>query len=154
MSRVHLALNVDDLAEAIKFYSKLFNTAPAKVKPGYANFALTEPPLKLVLIENRGRDGTLNHLGIEVESSNAVHAEIARLTNAGIFTDEELGATCCFAKQDKVWVTGPTGEKWEVYTVVADSESFGVDSPALANVDGTGSSCCTAATSHSTESEA
>ena len=83
MSRVQLALNVDDLDEAIAFYSKLFNTAPAKVKPGYANFAVAEPPLKLVLIENRGHGGTLNHLGVEVESSDAVHAEIARLTNEG-----------------------------------------------------------------------
>ncbi len=122
MSRAQLALNVDDLDEAITFYSKLFNTAPAKVKPGYANFAVTEPPLKLVLIENPGHGGTLNHLGVEVESSDAVHAEIARLTNEGLFTDEEIGTTCCFATQDKVWVTGPAGEKWEVYTVLADSE--------------------------------
>ena len=152
MSRAQLALNVDDLDDAITFYSKLFNTAPAKVKPGYANFAVTEPPLKLVLIENRGHGGTLNHLGVEVESSDAVHAEIARLTNEGLFTDEELGSTCCFAKQDKVWVTGSAGEKWEVYTVLADSESFGAESPALANLDGTGS-CCIGGTSDNTASE-
>lgn len=131
MSRAQLALNVDDLDQAIEFYSKLFDTAPAKVKPGYANFAVTEPPLKLVLIENPGHGGTLNHLGVEVESSQTVHAEIARLTDAGLFTEEEIGTTCCFATQDKVWVTGPAGEKWEVYTVLADSESFGTDSPAL-----------------------
>jgi catechol 2,3-dioxygenase-like lactoylglutathione lyase family enzyme len=125
MSRVQLALNVDHLDEAITFYSKLFNTSPAKVKPGYANFAITEPPLKLVLIENSGSGGTLNHLGIEVESSGAVHAEIARLTDEGMFTEEEIGTTCCFATQDKVWVTGPGGERWEVYTVLADSETFG-----------------------------
>jgi catechol 2,3-dioxygenase-like lactoylglutathione lyase family enzyme len=125
MSRAQLALNVDDLDEAITFYSKLFNTSPAKVKPGYANFAVTEPPMKLVLIENPGHGGTLNHLGVEVESSEAVHAEIARLANEGMFTEEEIGTTCCFATQDKVWVTGPAGEKWEVYTVLADSESFG-----------------------------
>jgi catechol 2,3-dioxygenase-like lactoylglutathione lyase family enzyme len=147
MSRAQLALNVDDLDDAVAFYSKLFNTAPAKVKPGYANFAVTEPPLKLVLIENRGHGGTLNHLGVEVESSDAVDAEIARLTGEGLFTDEEIGTTCCFAKQDKVWVTGPAGEKWEVYNVVADSESFGADSPVLANTDGTGSACCTGTTS-------
>jgi catechol 2,3-dioxygenase-like lactoylglutathione lyase family enzyme len=147
MSRAQLALNVDDLDEAIAFYSKLFNTAPAKVKPGYANFAVTEPPLKLVLIENHGHGGTLNHLGVEVESSDAVHAEIARLTGEGLFTDEEIGTTCCFAKQDKVWVTGPAGVKWEVYSVVAESESFGADSPVLANTDGTGSACCTGTTS-------
>jgi hypothetical protein len=150
MSRAQLALNVDDLDEAITFYSKLFNTPAAKVKPGYANFAVTEPPLKLVLIENRGHGGTLNHLGIEVESSDAVHAEIARLTDEDLFTDEELGTTCCFATQDKVWVTGPAGEKWEVYAVLADSESFGADSSALANSGGTGSGCCTAATGDNT----
>jgi catechol 2,3-dioxygenase-like lactoylglutathione lyase family enzyme len=133
MSRAQLALNVDDLDEAITFYSKLLNTGPDKVKPGYANFAITEPPLKLVLIENRGRGGTLNHLGIEVESSDAVHAEIGRLTNEGLFTEEELGTTCCFATQDKLWVTGPAGEKWEIYTVLADSESLGSDSPILTN---------------------
>ena len=91
MSRAQLALNVDDLDEAITFYSKLFNTTPAKVKPGYANFAVAEPPLKLVLIENPGHGGTLNHLGVEVEVSEAVHAEIARLSGEGMFTDEEIG---------------------------------------------------------------
>lgn len=125
MSRVQLALNVDDLGAAITFYSKLFNTGPAKVKPGYANFAVAEPPLKLVLLENPGSGGTINHLGIEVESSQDVHSEIVRLAGEGLFTDEELGSTCCFATQDKVWVTGPAGEKWEVYTVLADSETFG-----------------------------
>ncbi len=123
MPRAQLALNVDDLDEAITFYSKLFNIAPAKIKPGYANFAVTQPPLKLVLIENPGHGGTLNHLGVEVESSEAVHAEIARLADQGMFTEEEMGTTCCFATQDKVWVTGPAGERWEVYTVLADSDS-------------------------------
>ena len=127
MSRAQLALNVDDLDEAITFYSKLFNTAPAKVKAGYANFAVAEPPLKLVLIENPGHGGTLNHLGIEVESSDIVHQEIARLTDEGMFTDAEIGTTCCFATQDKVWVAGPAGERWEVYTVLADTETFGPD---------------------------
>ncbi|MCV7225023.1 ArsI/CadI family heavy metal resistance metalloenzyme [Mycolicibacterium komossense] len=125
MSRAQLALNVDDLDEAIRFYSTLFNTTPAKVKTGYANFAIVEPPLKLVLLENPGKGGTINHLGVEVASSDAVHAEIARLTDEGMFTEEEIGSTCCFATQDKVWVTGPAGEKWEVYTVLADSDTFG-----------------------------
>jgi catechol 2,3-dioxygenase-like lactoylglutathione lyase family enzyme len=125
MSRVQLALNVDDLDAAITFYSKLFNTEPAKVKDGYANFAIAEPPLKLVLLENPGHGGTLNHLGVEVASSDQVHAEIARLAGEGLFTAEEIGTTCCFATQDKVWVTGPAGEKWEVYTVLADSDTFG-----------------------------
>jgi catechol 2,3-dioxygenase-like lactoylglutathione lyase family enzyme len=133
MSRVQLALNVDDLDEAITFYSKLFNTEPAKRKDGYANFAIAEPPLKLVLLQNPGQGGTINHLGVEVQSSDQVHTEIARLADEGLFTEEEMGTTCCFAKQDKVWVTGPAGEKWEVYTVLADSETFGSQTPA---------SCC------------
>jgi catechol 2,3-dioxygenase-like lactoylglutathione lyase family enzyme len=122
---VQLALNVDNLDEAVTFYSKLFNTEPAKLKDGYANFAIADPALKLVLLENPGHDGILNHLGVEVESSDTVHAEIARLTEEGMFTEEELGTTCCFATQDKVWVSGPSGEKWEIYTVLADSETFG-----------------------------
>ncbi len=142
MSRAQLALNVDNLDDAITFYSKLFNTAPAKVKPGYANFAVTEPPLKLVLIENPGQGGTLNHLGVEVESSEAVHAEIARLAEEGMFTQEEMGTTCCFATQDKVWVTGPAGEKWEVYTVLADSDTFASAPPDGENTDGDDSLCC------------
>jgi catechol 2,3-dioxygenase-like lactoylglutathione lyase family enzyme len=146
MSRAQLALNVDDLEEAIRFYSGLFNTAPAKVRPGYANFAVADPPLKLVLIENPGHGGTLNHLGVEVESSDAVHAEIARLTAEGMFTEEEIGTTCCFATQDKVWVTGPAGEKWEVYTVLADSESFGVNSAAVDDAECGAGVCCAGAT--------
>ncbi|OBI87183.1 ArsI/CadI family heavy metal resistance metalloenzyme [Mycobacterium asiaticum] len=142
MSRVQLALNVDDLDQAVAFYSKLFDTPPAKVKPGYANFAVAEPPLKLVLIENPGHGGTLNHLGVEVESSAAVHSEIARLADEGLFTEEEIGTTCCFARQDKVWVTGPADEKWEVYTVLADSDTFGADSPA--SDDSQPQTCCTA----------
>lgn len=124
MSRVQLALNVDDLDAAITFYSTLFGAAPAKVKPGYANFAITDPPLKLVLLENPGSGGTLNHLGVEVESSDQVRGEIARLTDEGLFTEEEIGTTCCFALQDKVWVTAPGGERWEVYTKLADTENF------------------------------
>lgn len=141
MSRVQLALNVDNLFEAILFYSKLFNTKPAKVKPGYANFAITEPPLKLVLIENPGHGGSVNHLGVEVESSDTVHAEIARLTDEDLLTEEEINTTCCFATQDKVWVTAPSGEKWEIYTVLADSDTFGTGHDLL-TADGTGRGCC------------
>ena len=140
MSRVQLALNVDDLGEAIAFYSRLFDAAPAKVKHGYANFVIAEPPLKLVLLENPGQGGTINHLGVEVESSEIVHAEIARLAGAGLFTDEEIGTTCCFATQDKVWVTGPAGEKWEVYTVLADSDTFG--GGAAVKKAGAATTCC------------
>jgi catechol 2,3-dioxygenase-like lactoylglutathione lyase family enzyme len=131
MSRVQLALNVDDLEQAVTFYSKLFGAEPAKRKPGYANFAITEPPLKLVLLENPGKGGSINHLGVEVASSHEVHAEIARLSGEGLFTDEEMGTTCCFATQDKVWVTGPAGERWEVYTVLADSDTFGASPQTL-----------------------
>ncbi|HXB86269.1 ArsI/CadI family heavy metal resistance metalloenzyme, partial [Mycobacterium sp.] len=97
--------------------------------------AVVEPPLKLVLLENPGHGGTLNHLGVEVGTSDTVHTEIARLTDEGLFTQEELNTTCCFAAQDKVWVTSPSGERWEVYTVLADSDTFG------SNADQT---CCTA----------
>ncbi|OFB36644.1 glyoxalase [Mycolicibacterium sp. (ex Dasyatis americana)] len=152
MSRVQLALNVDDLDEAITFYTKLFGVEPAKVKPGYANFAVAEPPLKLVLLENPGKGGTINHLGVEVESSDKVHAEIARLTGEGLFTDEKIGTTCCFATQDKVWVTGPAGEKWEVYTVLADSETFGT-SPQL-RADGETGVCCGGTAAAEAEPEA
>ena len=141
MSRMQLALNVDDLDAAITFYSKLFATKPAKVKPGYANFAIANPPLKLVLLENPGQGGTLNHLGVEVESSHVVHGEIARLTDEGMFTEEEIGTTCCFATQDKVWVTGPGGERWEVYTVLADSETFFAPIPVEAVKSAPGGCC-------------
>ena len=141
MSRVQLALNVDNLAEGVAFYSKLFNSEPAKLKEGYANFAIADPPLKLVLIENPGHGGSINHLGVEVEASEQVHAEIGRLAGEGLFTEEEIGTTCCFATQDKVWVTGPGGEKWEVYTVLADSETFGASSELLAADPAGGCSC-------------
>lgn len=154
MSRVQLALNVDDLREAVTFYTKLFGTEPAKLKPGYANFAIAEPPLKLVLIENAGKGGSINHLGVEVDSSEKVHSEIARLTDEGLFTDEEIGTTCCFATQDKVWVTGPAGEKWEVYTVLADSETFGTSPTLLADGEsGEGVCCGSAATGKDAESD-
>ena len=153
MSRVQLALNVDDLDAAVTFYSKLFNTEPAKRKPGYANFAVAEPPLKLVLLENPGKGGTLNHLGVEVQSSEEVHEEIARLQSEGLFTDEEIGTTCCFATQDKVWVTGPAGEKWEVYTVLADSETFG-SSPQHVATETEGAVCCGGSPSDSDKEKA
>ena len=136
--RVQLALNVDDLDAAVAFYAKLFGTPPAKVRPGYANFAVASPPLKLVLLENPGQGGTLNHLGVEVPASSDVHAAIARLTDEGLFTAEEIGTTCCFATQDKVWVTAPDGERWETYAVLADSPTFGTG-PATAETDDV---CC------------
>ena len=135
MSRLQLALNVSDLDEAINFYSKFFNTAPAKVRPGYANFAVDEPPLKLVLIEGAGTPGSINHLGVEVFSSDDVVAATTRLADAGMATDIEEGTTCCYAVQNKVWVDGPDGSRWEVYTVLADAN----DSTGL----GGDERCCT-----------
>lgn len=122
MSRVQLALNVSNLEESIAFYSKLFNTAPAKVREGYANFAIAEPPLKLVLIEGEGTPGSLNHLGVEVESTELVADAIARFSRMGMDTAVEENTTCCFAVQDKVWVEGADSEPWEIYTVLADAE--------------------------------
>jgi catechol 2,3-dioxygenase-like lactoylglutathione lyase family enzyme len=124
MSRVQLAINVTDLDEAVAFYSKLFDTQPAKRRPGYANFAVASPPLKLVLIESGGAGATLNHLGVEVESTDEVVAATRRLSAEGLQTQVEDGVTCCYATQDKVWVSDPDGAKWEVYTVLADSPTF------------------------------
>ncbi len=125
MSRLQLALNVDDLDASVAFYSALFGVAPAKVRPGYANFAVTEPPLKLVLLENPGQGGTLNHLGVEEVDVDHVDATQARLATTGLASVDERGTTCCYAKQDKFWVEGaPDGERWEVYTVLADSPTF------------------------------
>jgi len=123
MSRVQLALNVDDLTESIAFYTKLFGAEPAKRRPGYANFAIDEPPLKLVLIEGQGAPGTMNHLGVEVFSTGEVAAAHARLADAGLAAVPEDGVTCCYAVQDKVWVDDPDGAPWEVYTVLADAET-------------------------------
>jgi catechol 2,3-dioxygenase-like lactoylglutathione lyase family enzyme len=123
VSRVQLALNVTDIDAAVDFYSKLFATEPAKRRPGYANFAITEPPLKLVLIEGQGAAGTLNHLGVEVASTDEVTAAQARLAGEGLATAVEDNVTCCYALQDKVWVDDPDGAPWEVYTVLADAET-------------------------------
>ena len=135
MSRVQLALNVDDVDAATRFYTRLFGTEPAKRRPGYANFAIADPPLKLVLLENPGQGG-LNHLGIEVESAAEVDAEQARLAEHGLTSIDERGTTCCYATQDKFWVEGtPNGERWEVYTVLADSPTFAEATPG-------GQTCC------------
>ena len=122
MSRVQLALNVADLDQAIAFYSKLFDTVPAKVRPGYANFAIDQPALKLVLVEGHGTPGTMNHLGVEVASTDEVAAAQARLAAQGLTTATEDQVSCCYAVQDKVWVDAPDGEPWEIYTVLADIE--------------------------------
>lgn len=125
MSRIQLALNVDNLSQSVAFYSRLFGAEPAKVRPGYANFAISDPPLKLVLLENPGQGGSLNHLGVEVADAAEVTAEQARLAGIGLAASEEHSTTCCHALQDKFWVRGtPDGEPWEVYAVLGDSPAF------------------------------
>ncbi|MEU9130514.1 ArsI/CadI family heavy metal resistance metalloenzyme [Kitasatospora sp. NPDC048540] len=125
MSRVQLALRVADLEGSIAFYAKLFDTEPAKLRPGYANFAITEPPLKLVLIEGEPDQPTrLDHLGVEVENAGQVSAAAVRLQDAGLATSQENDTSCCYALQDKVWVTGPGQEPWEVYVVKADADTL------------------------------
>ena len=145
VSRVQLALRVTDLEAAIAFYSGLFDTAPAKRRPGYANFAVAEPPLKLVLLEGApGEPTRLDHLGVEVPSTADVTAAAERLAAAGLPTRAEADTACCYALQDKVWVTGPGNEPWEVYTVKADvrPDLEGATDSALSAVGGDGS-CCT-----------
>ena len=141
MSRVQLALNVKNLGEAIEFYSKMFDTKPAKVRDGYANFAIANPPLKLVLIEQPGEtDGEfhhLNHLGVELENSELVDKSIERFENLGLVEKVEKDSVCCYAKQDKVWVQSPDDAPWEFYTVLADSPTF-----YLKVDDAQGTSCC------------
>jgi catechol 2,3-dioxygenase-like lactoylglutathione lyase family enzyme len=118
---VQLALNVTNLDDAVNFYSKLFGTVPAKLRPGYANFSIEQPPLKLILIEGE-HGGTLNHLGVEVESSTEVAAAREHLIAEGLVTVTEEHVECCYAVQDKVWIDAPSGEPWEIYTVLADVE--------------------------------
>ncbi|MEU7375368.1 ArsI/CadI family heavy metal resistance metalloenzyme [Streptomyces albidoflavus] len=126
MSRAQLALNVPDLDASVAFYSRLFGAEPAKLRPGYANFALTEPPLKLVLIQGEPDGETrLDHLGVEVTTTDEVTAATTRLKEAGLATFEENDTSCCYALQDKVWVHGPGREPWEVYVVKADADSMG-----------------------------
>lgn len=136
MSRVQLALRVADLEGSVAFYTKLFGTEPAKRRPGYANFAIAEPPLKLVLIEGEaGEETRLDHLGVEVQSTDRVAAAATRLKGAGLATFEENDTSCCYALQDKVWVHGPGREPWEVYVVKADADT-------LAKAADTPEACC------------
>ncbi|MGX5397187.1 ArsI/CadI family heavy metal resistance metalloenzyme [Streptomyces anulatus] len=125
MSRVQLALRVPDLQASIAFYSKLFATEPAKLRGGYANFTIADPPLKLVLVQGTpDTDTHMDHLGVEVDTTEAVHAATSRLQDEGLATDVENNTTCCYALQDKVWVHGPGQEPWEVYVVKADAGSM------------------------------
>jgi catechol 2,3-dioxygenase-like lactoylglutathione lyase family enzyme len=153
--RIQLAINVNDLEESIAFYGKLFGAQPAKVRPGYANFAIADPPLKLVLMENRGHGGSLNHLGVEVADTEAVDAEQRRLAEVGLASVDERDTTCCYARQDKFWVEAtPNGERWEIYTVLEDSQTFrgedggqgvaaaGAALETAASAAGTAEQCC------------
>jgi catechol 2,3-dioxygenase-like lactoylglutathione lyase family enzyme len=156
MSRVQLALRVADLDASIEFYSRLFDTSPAKRRPGYANFAIAEPPLKLVLLEGqRGEDTRMDHLGVEVESSDLVASAPNPLADAGMATRVEDNTTCCYAVQDKVWVTGPGSEPWEVYTVTGDArpDLEGKTRLDLSDVSGDGTCCATDATDATPESK-
>ena len=137
MSRVQLALNVTDIDAAIDFYGRLFGAQPAKRRPGYANFAIDQPPLKLVLIE-AAEGGTLNHLGVELSDTEEVGVASDRLVSSGLVTREEMGVECCYALQDKVWVSDPDGAPWEWYTVLGDSAVM----DATADCCGAETSCC------------
>src|SRR5215471_8787926 len=143
MSRVQLALRVADLDASVAFYSKLFAAEPAKRRPGYANFAITEPPLKLVLIEGApGEPTRMDHLGVEVETTGEVTAAATRLAAEGLATAIEEDTACCYAVQDKVWVTGPGTEPWEVYVVKGDADVLD---------KATGSACCAPAAASTPE---
>jgi catechol 2,3-dioxygenase-like lactoylglutathione lyase family enzyme len=149
MSRVQLALRVSDLEGSVEFYRRLFGVEPAKRGPGYANFAIAEPPLKLVLLQGQPDQPTvMDHLGVEVQTTEEVDAATARLSELGLFTQVENDTTCCYARQDKVWVHGPGAEPWEVYTVKEDSAGFGVPSlattPATETDQPSVASCCAA----------
>ncbi len=141
MSRVQLALRVPDLDAAVGFYTRLFGQQPAKRRPGYANFAIAEPPLKLVLLEGVGGEPTrMDHLGVEVESTEEVAAATSRLSEQGLATAVEENSTCCYAVQDKVWVRGPGNEPWEVYTVLADARPD-LEGKTSGDVDVAGCAC-------------
>jgi catechol 2,3-dioxygenase-like lactoylglutathione lyase family enzyme len=145
VARVQLALNVSDLDEAIAFYSKVFGSSPAKIRPGYANFAIEDPPLKLVLVEEpeARRTGALNHLGVEVMTTQEVGAATRRLDDAGLPTEGQQGTTCCYAVQDKVWVEDPDGTPWEIYTVLSDaSVESGLRGDGRCCVVGESTPCC------------
>ena len=152
MSRLQLALNVDDLSQAVAFYTKMFGTEPSKIRPGYANFAITDPPLKLVLFEG-GESGTINHLGVEVETKTEVSEAEARLVAEGLDTTGVADTLCCYAEKTETWLSGPDGTRWEWYVRNGDSESLEkvnltgemtCCAPALATAEGDANdaSCC------------
>ncbi|MGZ8733814.1 MAG: ArsI/CadI family heavy metal resistance metalloenzyme [Acidimicrobiia bacterium] len=124
MSRLQLALNVPDLDAAVDFYSRLFSAEPAKRKPGYANFAIADPPLKLVLFEAAGADERLNHLGVETETAAEVTAAEGRLSASGLETTGVDDTQCCYAEKTETWITGPDGSRWEWYVKTGDSDQL------------------------------
>jgi catechol 2,3-dioxygenase-like lactoylglutathione lyase family enzyme len=124
MSRLQLALNVDDLETAIEFYSRMFDTAPAKIRPGYANFVVADPPLKLVLFEGAGDAGTINHLGVEVDTADEVESAEARLVAEGLETTGVDDTICCYAAKTETWLEGPDGTRWEWYVKTGDAEQL------------------------------
>ena len=140
--RLQLALNVDDIDQAVDFYSKIFDAEPAKRKPGYANFSIENPPLKLVLFEAKGAEERLNHLGVEVFEAEEVTAATDRLKTAGLAALVEDESTCCYAKQDKVWALEPQGLRWEWYRVLEDSDTFGEDRRPQKEAANAIESCC------------
>jgi catechol 2,3-dioxygenase-like lactoylglutathione lyase family enzyme len=137
--RLQLALNVSDLDEAVGFYSRMFGVAPAKTRPGYANFAIAEPPLKLVLFEGQGEPGSINHLGVEVDAATDVTAAEARLTESGLETTGVDDTQCCYAAKTETWITGPDDARWEWYVKTGDTEQF-----ADLVLDGAGGGACCA----------
>ena len=143
--RLQLALNVDNLDDAIDFYTKMFDTPPAKVRPGYANFAVANPPLKLVLFEGEGPSGSINHLGVETETSAEVLAAEARLSASGLDTTGVDDTQCCYAEKTETWVHAPDGNKWEWYVKTGDSEQL--QNVVVSGTDAGGGGCCIAAPS-------
>jgi len=138
--RLQLALNVENLDEAIEFYTKMFDSKPAKIKPGYANFAIENPPLKLVLFEGGGEPGSINHLGVETETSAEVLAAEARLSDSGLETTGVDDTVCCFAEKTETWVDGPDGQRWEWYVKTGDADQL--ENMVVASHSGTGNVCC------------
>jgi hypothetical protein len=144
--RLQLALNVPDLDSAIDFYSKLFDTAPYKVKPGYANWAIANPPLKLVIFENAAAEpGSINHLGVETESADEVVAAEARLAGSGLKTTGIDDTICCYAEKVETWVTAPDGNRWEWYVKTADHERQ-IENLVLSSQPGEAGAACAAGT--------
>ncbi len=137
--RLQLALNVSDLDQAVDFYTRMFGVGPAKTKPGYANFAIADPPLKLVLFEGGGESGSINHLGVETGTPDGVVPAEARLTEADLETTGVADTQCCYAQKTETWLSGPDGSRWEWYVKTGDSEQFAN----LVISDG-GNTCCSA----------